>query len=1434
MGKPVETLIDTGATSSAISKECLFRFSKHEKFINRRDPKTCVSVNNQTLKSLYTVVLPIELQPGSVISHEFEVIPNLISQALLGTDFLKRHNVKLDFSINELQIYDRKFIFDNVHTVPDNILSASDDCLLEPESITLVRAEFPEGNTDYKTHAPVLIGPLSTSHGFSSYSVVCPDADEIVVEMINLSSTPVHIAQGSPIAAIEAINPEISDTGIKRDLLSMPSEFSHTNITDAQTDLHIEMNELFNEQNTDPHTSDNDIMQAEESRGCLAQDAYATINTANETPLNDDTNISEIDRRGGLAQDASATIHNPNVSEFIPRGVLTRDGVKYFSEEWIASVDDLNKNIEHEHKLRTDNTILSTEDVLRLQQIIDKYPNVVAKNQEDLGLTTLTYHYANLTSDVPVRAPAFRTPPPRVREQINIETNRLLAAGVIGESESPYSTPIVLVKKPNGTYRYCTDFRALNKLTKKVNFPLPHITDSIRRLKDPKIFSSLDLLKGYFQIPVAEAHRKYFGFSDGTRQLEYLRCPMGSVNSGSTMASLMERVFRGFPPEYFLSYLDDIIISSPCVETHLEMLDKTLAALQRAGLKLNPLKCKLAQASVTTLGFILSGDGIKPDPKNLKKIEDWPVPKNVKHVRSFLGLTSYYRGHIVNFAEIAAPLTNLLCKNEEWNWTDEHQQSYNSLKEKLLSGTACCHFPDFDKTFILKADGCGESVGGVLSQKDDRNKEVMIAAASQKLNSDQKKWCSFDVEFFALVWAVRQFQQYLRFKKFVIVTDNKPLLSAININCKNDGSGKRVRWSLELQSYDFDIVYKKGIKHLDADALSRCPHADPPQDDSDDQDVLFVGAVDTFESGLAEIVYDKSESIKLRNEQQTDDFCKSVMTKLRTEKENDIQFVGGRQYAIVEGMLYLISIDKRTKDKLARVVVPESLKAHFLDKAHGDVFSGHPGEKRLYDKLRRYAYWPGMKRDSGTKAKTCLDCQAFRSHSLKQMVPVIPQKSDFPMQYVVADLLKIYPPSRGMNYILIFEDRFSKYTVMYAIPDKTTLTVAKRFTNFITRFGCPITWATDNGGEFRSNIIEALCKAYGTKKTFGLAYHPPSQGGVERKNRTVISELSKRVNQFGSNWADHISWIEFGINTVPHTSTGFTPYRLMFGRDPKTPFCSAFPHVDMSSWDRESKQYFSDIQNQVEQAQIIARQNHEKYRNSMVAQTSKKGIQAPYAVGSKVWKFLPREQRSKISVNYDGPWTVTNVIGNTFKIEKDGKEEHRPQSDLKPYEEPAFGNNNIEKKSSDTTDIDDVGDARKYLLPGALFLFGNFANASETAEINAPPPSPTNQQPLSDDAEARSEVADADAVDRTREENVEGILDVTPPFGFDLSFDSDDERTDERVSGIPVLAPRRASMDAADLTERQKRELKKLDMPGLRQAIKRLPEKRKPSKRKLL
>ena len=441
-----------------------------------------------------------------------------------------------------------------------------------------------------------------------------------------------------------------------------------------------------------------------------------------------------------------------------------------------------------------------------LQHLLEvKHGKIFAVNDRDRGCTDLVTHRANIKPGPPIAVPPYRTTP-EMQQEMDKQVHEMLADGLVSHSTSPYSAPVLLVRKKLGGWRFCTDFRKVNARCERMIYPLPRIDDALRKLKSPRFFSSMDLQKGFWQVPIEPSDRKYFAFSTGTMHVEYNCMPMGALNSSATMQALMSLILRGLPMEHVICFLDDILVASSTMESHLQHLDMVLNAISRAKLKLNPKKCLFAQESISCLGHRLSREGIGPDPHNLDKITKWKPPTSPTEIRSFLGLTGYYRQMIKNYARVAAPLTDLTKNEAVWKWTDKEQKAFEYLRGCLTSEPILA-YPDFTQPFWVKSDASGCSVGFVLTQIID-GKERVIAYGSKKLTDTQKNYSTYDREFLGIVIAIRTYAHYLRHAHFKVVTDHRPLLNLRTIDPKTDATGRRVRWSIELNLFDFEVIYK--------------------------------------------------------------------------------------------------------------------------------------------------------------------------------------------------------------------------------------------------------------------------------------------------------------------------------------------------------------------------------------------------------------------------------------------------------------------------------------------------------------------------------------------------------------------------------------------------------------------------------------------------
>ena len=357
---------------------------------------------------------------------------------------------------------------------------------------------------------------------------------------------------------------------------------------------------------------------------------------------------------------------------------------------------------------------LSESEHMKLKELLSEYQDVFALDNSELSSTDLVQHHIETGDVKPIRQHPRRIPF-ALREKVDEMVQDMLEQGVIQHSQSPWSSPIVLVAKRDGTTRFCVDYRKLNSVTKMDVFPLPRIDDSIDILSHSRYFSTLDLRSGYWQVKMAPESVEKTAFATHSGLYEFVVMPFGLCNAPSTFQRLMERVLTGLARDICTVYLDDILVMGATFEEHLFNLRCVFDRLRNAGLRLKPSKCYLARKEVEYLGYVISEHGVAADPQKIKAVQEFPIPTNLKQLRSFLGLASYYRRFIQNFSKVANPLFALTKKDAVYQWTAQCQSVFEELK-KLLTTAPILAFPDFSKGFLLATDASGVGLGGVLSQ----------------------------------------------------------------------------------------------------------------------------------------------------------------------------------------------------------------------------------------------------------------------------------------------------------------------------------------------------------------------------------------------------------------------------------------------------------------------------------------------------------------------------------------------------------------------------------------------------------------------------------------------------------------------------------------------------------------------------------------------
>lgn len=461
--------------------------------------------------------------------------------------------------------------------------------------------------------------------------------------------------------------------------------------------------------------------------------------------------------------------------------------------------------------------------------LLQQYSTVFSQGEGDVGCTSLIEYEIPVVDDAPVRQ-RYRRLPPSQYDQVKAHIQDLLDRDIVRVSCSPYSAPIVVVQKKDGSIRLCVDYRQLNAKTRKDAYPLPRIEESLDALAGATLFSTLDLTAGYNQIPMAEKDKQKTAFCTPFGLFEFNRMPFGLCNSPSTFQHLMERIFGDERFNSLLLYLDDIVIFSSSFETHLQRLQMVLGRLEKYNLKLKLDKCHFFQTEVRYLGHVISPLGVATDPEKIRAVAEWERPRTVRELRSFLGFASYYRRFVAEFAKHAAPLHRLVATlqdgkkrsgpiNLEGKWDKVCDEAFNTLKEKLVTAPVLA-YADFTKLFILEVDASHSGLGAVLSQEWDGKKRP-VAYASRGLHATERNmsnYSSMKLELLGLKWAVSEkFREYLLGTKFTVFTDNNPLSY---LRTAKLGAVEQ-RWASQLALFDFEIKYRPGGTNQNADTLSR-------------------------------------------------------------------------------------------------------------------------------------------------------------------------------------------------------------------------------------------------------------------------------------------------------------------------------------------------------------------------------------------------------------------------------------------------------------------------------------------------------------------------------------------------------------------------------------------------------------------------------------
>ncbi|XP_043474358.1 uncharacterized protein LOC122506310 [Leptopilina heterotoma] len=484
-------------------------------------------------------------------------------------------------------------------------------------------------------------------------------------------------------------------------------------------------------------------------------------------------------------------------------------------EEYTPPIDRVSAILEY---LRLDH--LNKDEKEHVTQIIKEFPDSFHLPGEQLTPTNMVQHKIITKDEIPIHVKQYRFSPTQ-KEEIDKVIDRMKSEGAIDSSCSPYNSPLLIIpKKIDGSgkkkWRIVIDFRALNEKTIGDCYPLPNITAILDTIGGAQYFSVFDLASGFHQIELDPNDRSKTAFSTTHGHYEYIRMPMGLKNSPSTFQRLMDQVLTGLQGVELFVYLDDIVVYANDLEEHGKKVRRLLQRLKGANLSLQPEKCEFLFKEVAYLGHIISSEGVKPNPKTVEAVKNFPTPKTPRNIKQFLGLAGYYRRFIKDFSAKAKPLSNLLKKDVKFEWKQEQEASFKELREALCTNPIL-QYPDYEKPFTLTTDASDFAIGAVLSQEKD-GFDLPIAYLSRVLNAPELNYSTTEKECLAVLYAVHHFRPYIYGKKFTLVSDHEPLRWIATIK---DPGQRLIRWRLKLRDYEYEFQHKSGKLNTNADALSR-------------------------------------------------------------------------------------------------------------------------------------------------------------------------------------------------------------------------------------------------------------------------------------------------------------------------------------------------------------------------------------------------------------------------------------------------------------------------------------------------------------------------------------------------------------------------------------------------------------------------------------
>ncbi|KAK8948495.1 hypothetical protein KSP39_PZI006255 [Platanthera zijinensis] len=724
---------------------------------------------------------------------------------------------------------------------------------------------------------------------------------------------------------------------------------------------------------------------------------------------------------------------------------------------------------------------------------------------------------------------------PRELEELRIQLDELLAKGFIRQSSSPWGAPVLFVKKKDGSMRLCIDYRELNKVTIKNRYPLPRIDDLFDQLRGSTVFSKIDLRSGYHQLRIREADIPRTAFRSRHGHFEFLVMSFGLTNAPSAFMDMMNQVFKDLLDKFVVVFIDDVLVYSRSAEEHEQHLRLVLSELRNHKLFAKLSKCEFWLPQVSFLGHVVNKDGISVDPEKIAAVMDWSRPNTPKEIRSFLGLAGYYRRFVEGFSSLAAPLTKLTQKNVAFVWSEKCEEAFLELKRRLCTAPVLT-LPTEGVDYDVYVDASLVGLGCVLMQDGK-----VIAYGSRQLKTHEKNYPTHDLEFAAIIYALKLWRHLLYGAQCKIFTDHKSLKYVFT---QKELNLRQRRWLEYVADYDVEIQYHPGKANVVADALSRKTGK------------IFNLSADRLVEEL--LLMDISVGCcGLQSSLSVAEPSWISLTRLHQKDDPDLLHLFTRTE---KGELPDFAIDDAGTLKYRdRFCVPAvgDIRGMICSEAHGSSVAYHPGSTKMYRDLRQIAWWYGMKGDIARFVAECHTCKRVKADHGRPGGKLTPLEiPTWKWESISMDFITGLPKSpRGFDSVWVIVDRLTKcaHFVPYKI-DYPMRRIAELYLNEVIRLhGVPVSIISDRDSRFTSRFWQSLQEGLGTDLRYSTAYHPQTNGQTERVNQIVEDMIRCYILDHGGAWDERLRLMEFSYNNSYQESLQMAPFEALYGRRCRTP-----------------------------------------------------------------------------------------------------------------------------------------------------------------------------------------------------------------------------------------------------------------------------------------